>query len=430
MIKIAISRNKRFLFLVAALYIFVLQDYIGRNYFHWFGYFDELIAVYLGIIFLGAVLAEKRADAFTGITLVSFLVITFCAVASTLLNGGQPLPNVILDMVAILKFPVSFIGALKLFEGFSLRHYAQKLVIHVKAITRTFGILAVLDILFNLFPDVGYQFYKDGMKSMRLIYGHPATLAVVCLFLFSILFSLQKWGIKSNFDMAVLVVIMVLTFRAKIIGTIAILAALGVYIFVFNKKVTVSKLLLLAPFVVALAWDEIQSYYIINPQASRLMLTQTAVKIARDHFPLGSGLATFGSAFSIHPYSDVYVKYGLSNIWGLSPETSQDISDTFWPMIGAQLGVVALIAYIVFVCSIYFKIQKCANNKYIYMGCLIPFVYLLIASTSESAFVNSYAVFFAVYMALYLKTENRGTTNQLQENGKNEDHNSELFELE
>ena len=265
--------------------------------------------------------------------------------------------------------------------------------------------MTVLDMRYNLFPDTYYQFYKHGMKSLRLFYGHPATLSAVCLFLLSLLIVLEGYGIRTKVYQLALLIIMLLTLRAKIIGTLAIVGILCIVVFHFHRKITIKRLALLTPFALIFAWSEIQSYYIDNKQASRLLLTITSFRVAKDNFPFGSGLATFGSGFSVSPYSPVYSLYNLSSVWGLSIDAPQDISDTFWPMILGQLGVIALVAYVLFVYSIYKKMQKRALNRHAYVGCWVLLVYLLVASTSESAFVNAYGVFYAVLLALFMNTK-------------------------
>ena len=213
-----------------------------------------------------------------------------------------------------------------------------------------------------------------------------------------------------------LILMMVMTFRAKIIGTLFIIFVLSLVVIVFNKKITITKMLVLLPFLAIFAWNEIQSYYITNQQASRLVLTLTSLDIAKDKFPLGAGLATFGSAFSITPYSPIYSLYGISNIWGLSENTAHDISDTFWPMILGEFGIVALIAYIGFVYCIYKEIQTIKmTDNYKYIACWSLLIYILVASTSESAFVNAYSVFYGIFMTLFInssKIKNRRFENE------------------
>jgi O-Antigen ligase len=81
---------------------------------------------------------------------------------------------------------------------------------------------------------------------------------------------------------------------------------------------------------------------------ARVALYQASLLVARDHFPLGAGLGRFGSWMSRTEYSDLYHEYGLDRVYGLSPQNPVFITDTFWPQVLGELGVIGLAAYGVF----------------------------------------------------------------------------------
>jgi hypothetical protein len=104
----------------------------------------------------------------------------------------------------------------------------------------------------------------------------------------------------------------------------------------------------LAPYLAGL-WDVTVQEYATDPhRVARFALHEAAVSIAIDHFPFGTGLASFGSHASRVYYSDVYYRYGLSQIWGLSPDFPEFITDTFWPMIIGEGGVTGFVGYLCF----------------------------------------------------------------------------------
>jgi hypothetical protein len=78
---------------------------------------------------------------------------------------------------------------------------------------------------------------------------------------------------------------------------------------------------------------------------ARIALYETAVRIGMDEFPLGVGLGRYASWVSRIEYSEVYQRYGLDTIYGLSPANPMFINDTFWPQILGETGVVGLAAY-------------------------------------------------------------------------------------
>ena len=101
-----------------------------------------------------------------------------------------------------------------------------------------------------------------------------------------------------------------------------------------------------------------------EPPDARIALYKTSVLIARDHFPFGVGLGRYGSGTSRDPYSPVYAEYGLDQIDGLSPQHSSFISDTFWPRILGETGVIGLIALLVFTVVVVVEVWRAALLKH------------------------------------------------------------------
>lgn len=159
---------------------------------------------------------------------------------------------------------------------------------------------------------------------------------------------------------------------------------------------------------VAIAASQFMYYFReLGDESARYMLTNRAITIAKDYFPFGTGWSTYGSAFSINPYSPVYRYYQLDEVWGLSPKFSLFVSDTFWPMVLGQTGVVGIIVYVIillFLVTAVFALGR--RNAYRMASALGAFLYLVISSTSESAFVNGFAIPMAMWMGL-LFAENR-----------------------
>ena len=80
---------------------------------------------------------------------------------------------------------------------------------------------------------------------------------------------------------------------------------------------------------------------------ARPVLYATGGLILIDHFPLGSGLASFASYPSAVNYSSLYHEYGISKIYGLSEAMPDFICDAFYPLL-AQFGVIGIILFITY----------------------------------------------------------------------------------
>ena len=172
-----------------------------------------------------------------------------------------------------------------------------------------------------------------------------------------------------------------------------------------GKKITFTKLGIAGLLVIFVTFQQIEAYYFTKNENARNELTRTSITIAKEYFPIGTGFGTYGSYASAKKYSAVYYKYGLNNVWGLSKDFNAFITDTFWPMIIGQFGILGCATYIICLICILKNIQEgysYTKDKYVYLACLISLVYLLISSSSETAFANS----FASLLALIIGGEN------------------------
>jgi hypothetical protein len=177
-------------------------------------------------------------------------------------------------------------------------------------------------------------FYAAYLAFSRSAYLYGSLIAAV--------FTILSWRRKSMGGILAMVLVTVLLHaRTNPIARRRALAILAAVVFVGATA--------LAPFLGDLWHNTVQEYGGDADSTARNALYSTSVAIAIDHFPLGTGLASFASYASQVYYSDVYRDYGLTTVWGLSPEYNAFITDTFWPMVLGEGGVVAFVPYLVFV---------------------------------------------------------------------------------
>jgi hypothetical protein len=149
----------------------------------------------------------------------------------------------------------------------------------------------------------------------------------------------------------------------------------------------------------------------VSPDA-RVALYKTSALIARDEFPLGAGLGRYGSGTSRDPYSPVYFRYGLDTIDGLSPDHPSFVSDTFWPRILGETGIIGLLALLLF--TLVLTVQLWRTTRFqssdlvvraFLLGAWMVFVQALVESLASSMFDSPpriYLLFGAVGIALSL----------------------------
>lgn len=125
----------------------------------------------------------------------------------------------------------------------------------------------------------------------------------------------------------------------------------------FNVKHAVVVIALITLIFTA-TWGKIQYYFLtgnsntfdptVVQSFARPVMYITSGQIIADHFPFGTGLASFGSAASSMNYSQVYFEYGIHNVHGISFRSENSfICDSFYPSL-AQFGFIGLILFIWF----------------------------------------------------------------------------------
>lgn len=148
---------------------------------------------------------------------------------------------------------------------------------------------------------------------------------------------------------------------------------------------------------------------VIAAAQPRVALYVGSVAIARDHFPLGVGLGRYGSHMSGEDYSPVYSEYGLEKVQGLQPTDNGAITDTFWPMLLGETGLLGLIAFGAFIGALLADLWRAAGGaeslrfRAFALGALMIFVEALVGSSSSATYVAppiAYFVFAAVGASL------------------------------
>ena len=126
---------------------------------------------------------------------------------------------------------------------------------------------------------------------------------------------------------------------------------------------------------------------------ARTALYVGSIAIARDHFPLGTGLGRWGSYMSRRDYSPVYAQYGVDQISGLSRDSPIAIDDTFWPSVLGETGVIGLLAFATFLGVLLVRLWRAigrlddATWQILALGGLMVFVQGLIASVTAGTYV-------------------------------------------
>lgn len=101
---------------------------------------------------------------------------------------------------------------------------------------------------------------------------------------------------------------------------------------------------------------------VVASVAQRTALYVASVAVARDHLPFGGGLGRFGSYMSRVHYSPLYEDYGLTQIYGLSRASRMALTDTFWPSVLGETGVIGLVAFGTFLAAILTRLWRVSRQ--------------------------------------------------------------------
>lgn len=383
-----------YIFLIFSIYILVFQNVL-QSFIKPIQYFDEILAIIFFPIFLIATEKEKIKKSNLIIT-ICLSILLFVGLYSNFKFSFQSVQIAFSDVLLVYKFFLVYFLFSTLNKNKGIDFFKKGIIGHLKFISIVLFLLTVINYIFKIFP---YE-YRYGIMSNKLFYSHPTYLAAICIFIIcTFIFFFNKKNIKYIMLMCTIVIS---TLRMKAIAFLFVFAIIVLFVTKTNKRITFSKLTIIAIICLLVAYNQIQFYFFKTEDSARSILLNTSFKIANDYFPIGTGFGTYASHFSAQSYSPVYSMYNIQNTYGLSKGNTIFISDSFWPMIIGQFGYIGLICYAIAIISILRKIQMeyKPEEKYKYIAKITALAYLVISSTSESAFVNPIAIPLAIIIGL------------------------------
>lgn len=166
--------------------------------------------------------------------------------------------------------------------------------------------------------------------------------------------------------------------------------------------------------------DGVVDVAVDNP-AARIALYEGAVEIGMERLPLGVGLGRYASLMSREVYSPVYEEYGdppLSEIRGLRPDNPIYATDTFWPQILGEFGIIGLAAYIAFLITLAYLLWRESGRpdggylRILRLGAGMVFVQALVESAANAMFHSPprvYLLFLTIGVVLSIAWRERAS---------------------
>lgn len=374
------------------LIILIFQNTL-QNLFTPFKYTDEI----LGVLFLGLITfcifqgmkIQKRE-------IIYLLLILSCLVLGMLGNYifkyQTSLFIVFSDFISTFKMFFIWIGARYFLNLFSVRDLKRTVNILVP-ICNVYSLLMLTYAVLNVFVDVNMSYdIRYGIRSFAFFYGTPGLVINQVSYFILLLVAKEKYFKRSQIPMLIVnSFIVLLTLRSRGIVLILVFWVLYYY-FIFLKKKSIKKSLIPIVLVSLYAGYSQFVHYFLEGVTPRQRFVVGAVQIVKEHLPLGSGFATWGSSAAADNYSVLYYQYGISQAWGMSPDLKLFLNDNYWPMIFAQFGIIGAVLFSsLFVFLIYDITKQIKFNSY---SRLIGYFYIIdvVFGSVQSSYPAHYSI--------------------------------------
>lgn len=371
------------------LFIFLLAIFENWlvTYIHSFTFLDEIIAIgFFCFGLINLIMYEKRGKKLFNkieVTIISLIIIfSLIGVLSSIVSEVDN--TLILQSYTLfgdLKFFMIYFGARIVTLNLSKDKFKKILLKSSYMFSFICIILFILDSFLHFMDNFGVRF---GIDTLAYGFGHPAKF-VTAIIIFTAL-NLYFYYIetqKINYKYLLLNLILIIT--AGRVTTIAFYLGLVLIIVIYTavKKTSYFSFFMATVLFLIVGRDRIINQFFGGDTEARGVLLKTAIQIAKDNSPLGSGLGTFGSEASRINYSQLYYQYNISGVWGLSEIDPLFITDSYWAMILGEYGFVgAIIMFLIMMLMLY----NCFKNKDKVLGLIIsiPMLYLTITSPIDS----------------------------------------------
>lgn len=372
-------------------------------------YLDESITIlaFIAMMFIKMSRSEKsiiKKDVF--FQLCSIIIMVFLGVISNIVY--EYVTNVSLifrDAIGLLKFFITFYSLDFVFNQYN---HSKKTVIKLaKFMTSVIFLFGII----SLFVDIGMgNAIRYGLRSYQFVYGYYNVLVFIEVLLIAVL--MQDVNVnKIYYCMAFASLALTIRTKAFIMIAVALLFLFldlkhknSVLYGSFTKKIKfIFPIIIVTFFIARNKITEYLSWGVYN--SIRIGALYTGFKIMRDHFPLGSGFATYGTSLSYSSQSPLYSSYNEINYSVMmDPKYGYaTMSDTFWPAVYAQLGIIGIILYVYSLYLCYKKIThtNTASDRQ-KLSCVYIYLYLILCTLSEATFINWTGVIAAVIIAFLL----------------------------
>jgi hypothetical protein len=371
-----------------------------------FSYIDEFTVLFSFAVFVLNRVKRHSISIIEGKIIVAFflfiIVGTFGNAVSKLDRSSAA---ILTDILSYGKFFMMILGGLALFD--SLKNVKWIFSIVVKLV-RSLVVLGLVLAILNQIMDLGMRDdIRYGMYCFSYIYDTAAIFSWYC-YMFILILSIDLLnGINREKITYVILNMCLWLFTGRSRGfafcAIYIMLVLLLRMYEIKKKqlkIKIGYFVMLGLLGIIVAWNQLIFYFTTTTEA-RSILLYVGINLFKKYFPLGAGLATFGTAAAQKYYSPIYGIYGLSNRYGFTFDNPLYLTDNFWP---AVIGETGLIGLMIFFVALYFAFKylydKCNQNNMARVIIIFFIATILSSSIATSIFAQNATVADVFYICM------------------------------
>lgn len=388
-------------FLWAVIFgVLLYQDALAR-FFSPISYFDEILAILFFLYFIlhSSKKMDKKQLSILGLVSAILLIGFMGNLKSEVLTS---IKNIVWDAFNIFKFVMAISGALLYFENLKNKRYLMK---YLNSIVRLSVILASLFMMLNLVADIGmHTDYRYGIRAYNFIFGRVGGFYSACVIWLIILKANQIYKVNNRIFIYLTLLNMCATLRSRAIAFVLVYVILNYLIFVKNDKKF--NYWYFVPIVLLLFFTaKDQLLYYFSGERARNVLLKYGIITAKRFFPIGSGFSTYGTAVARDTYSQLYLDYGFSSVWGLSKDNTDFLTDNYWPAVLGEFGIIGTLVMAYMHVSLFKFLMKFVNNRHSKLCLWFAYATLMISSIASSSFFACTQLMIFVSLIVNLKEE-------------------------
>lgn len=382
------------IFIIISAILVVMEASISRV-FPIIDYYDEMFSIIIFVMFLCHLHGKINKNIFKIIlTLCLLIIIGTFGNLMTDINLNAFIMGV--DALGVIKVFISLISIKEL-----TNRTTKKAIVSALSFFSSIFILICFLFYFVTYSGGNSEFFSEarfGIKSYSFIMTNPGELGYLLMSMFLLL----TLDTKKRLLIKMMTLFLILTTTK---GPQVLFVLIFLFLKFFIGKKRINSIYLISITIITLIVGQYQIHnYLLNETSVRYILHLTSLQIAKDHFPIGSGLATFGSEMSRVYYSDIYYQYNLSSIWGISPFYSYFINDNYWAMILGQFGFIGCMLMIYVLYKTYYLIKSVkplVNVEEKNVATALYFAFI-IGSVGSAYLTSSSGLFCFMILGLYL----------------------------